>query len=144
MNGCSRQNPAYRPAPFFHNFDEQLVTGRPTARPFCKQGQHVASRWFVSTVRKFVVRLPDDLHSRIGEASKRYRRSMNSEIVTRLDHSLKGLPGAASETKVEPAFFQHLETTFRRDLSDQEDAMIRLFRRLSKRQREALVTLLEG
>lgn len=104
-----------------------------------------AGRWLVSsTVRKFVVRLPDDLHSRIGEASKRYRRSMNSEIVTRLDHSLKGLPGTASETKVEPAFFQHLETTFRRDLSDQEDAMIRLFRRLSKRQREALVTLLEG
>ena len=97
-----------------------------------------------SKARKFVVRLPDDLHQRIGEAAKRYRRSMNSEIVTRLDHSLKGLPGAASEKSVEPAFFQHIETAFRRDLSDQEDAMIRLFRRLSTRQRDALVTLLEG
>ena len=94
--------------------------------------------------RKFVVRLPAALHCRIGEAAHRYRRSMNSEIVTRLDSSLNGLPGSDSEASVEPAFFPHIEATFRRDLSDQEDALIRLFRRLSARQREALMTLLEG
>ena len=97
-----------------------------------------------SNVQKFVLRLPEDLHRRIGEAAHRYRRSMNAEIVARLDQSLRGLPGDESESKVEPAFFPHIETTFRGDLSDEEDTMIRLYRRLSARQQEALRTLLEG
>ena len=69
---------------------------------------------------------------------------MNSEIVTRLEHSLNGLPGDASESAVEPALFPHIETTFRGVLSEDEDALIRLFRRLSARQREALLALLSG
>ena len=105
----------------------------------------IAGWWFVSDkAKRFLVRLPEDLHRRVGEAAQRYRRSMNSEIVARLDRSLNGLPGAESESSVEPAFFPHIETTFRRDLSDQEDSVIRLFRRLSARQREALLTLLAG
>ena len=93
---------------------------------------------------KFVLRLPDDLRSRIVEASQRYRRSMNSEIVTRLEHSLNGLPGDASESGVEPALFPHIETTFRGNLSDEENQLIRLFRRLSTSQRAALLELLSG
>ena len=34
--------------------------------------------------------------------------------------------------------------TFRRDLSDQEDNLIRLFRQLSRHQRDALMALLSG
>ena len=91
----------------------------------------------------FMVRLPLSLRTRISEAAHRYRRSMNAEIVARLDRSLAGLPGDG-ETAVEPPFFRHIETTFRRDLSDQEDQLIRLFRRLSQRQRDALTDLLSG
>ena len=68
---------------------------------------------------------------------------MNSEIVARLERSLSGLPGEA-ETEIEPPFFRHIEMTFRRDLSDQEDNLIMLFRRLSQRQRNALTDLLSG
>ena len=97
-----------------------------------------------SKPHKFVLRLPPQLHERVVEAAGRYRRSMNSEIVARLEHSLCGLPGDAIESELEPALFPYMETAFRHDLSDQEDALIRLFRRLSERQREALTELLTG
>ena len=93
---------------------------------------------------RLVVRLPEALRQRIVEASVRYRRSMNAEIVVRLEHSLNGLPGDASEAGVEPAFFPQLERAFRRDLSDEEDALIALYRRLSTSQRVALLQLLGG
>ena len=93
---------------------------------------------------KFVLRLPNELRSRIVEASKRYRRSMNSEIIARLEHSLHGLPGNSSESAVEPALFAHIETTFRGNLSDEENQLIYLFRRLSEGQRKALLELLAG
>lgn len=95
-------------------------------------------------VHKFLVRLPVDLHQRVSEAAERYRRSVNSEIVARLEQSLVGLPHDADESAVEPPFFPYIETTFRRDLSEQENALIRAFRRLSRRQRGALVALLTG
>lgn len=40
------------------------------------------------TADKFVVRLPDGLRHRIFDASVINRRSMNSEVVSRLDRSL--------------------------------------------------------
>ncbi len=86
--------------------------------------------------------MPADLRDRIVEAAELYRRSMNSEIVARLEHSLSGVPNHRTESGIEPPFFPHLETTFRRDLSDDEDQLVRLFRRLSSRQRQALFDLL--
>ena len=91
---------------------------------------------------KFVLRLPNGLRERIGEAADLYRRSINSEIVARLEQSLMGIPNDAAETQVEPPFFPQIETTFRRDLSDDEDRLIRLYRRLSTGQRRALIDLL--
>jgi hypothetical protein len=41
------------------------------------------------TADKFVVRLPDGLRERINEASEKNHRSMNGEIVARIDGSLK-------------------------------------------------------
>jgi hypothetical protein len=38
---------------------------------------------------KFVVRLPDGLRDRINETAKNNHRSMNSEIVARIDRSLE-------------------------------------------------------
>ncbi len=90
------------------------------------------------------MRLPVDLHQRVTEAAERYRRSVNSEIVARLEQSLAGLPDDADESAVEPPFFPYIETILRRDLSEQENALIRAFRRLSRRQRGALVALLTG
>ena len=95
-------------------------------------------------VHKFLVRLPVDLHERTAEAAERYRRSLNSEIVARLEQSLAGLPRDADESTVEPPLFAYIETTFRRDLSEEENALIRAFRRLSRRQRSALIALLTG
>ena len=91
---------------------------------------------------KFVLRLPDPLRQRIAEAATLYRRSINSEIVARLEQSLSGIPEDGAETRVEPPFFPQIESTFRRDLSDDEDRLIRLYRRLSAQQREALIDLL--
>ena len=53
-----------------------------------------------------------------------------------------GIPQDAVETQMEPPFFPQMETTFRRDLSDDEDRLIRLYRRLSTQQRRALIGLL--
>ena len=97
-----------------------------------------------SQPHKLLLRLPDRLHGRVLEASKRYRRSMNSEIVTRLEHSLNGLSGDESESSVEPPFFAQIEATLRGGLTEEEDSLVRLYRRLSVRQRAALLTLLEG
>ena len=73
-----------------------------------------------------------------------YRRSMNAEILARLEYSLNGIPADADASAVEPALFPYLETTFRGELSDEENRLIRLFRRLSASQRAALVDLLGG
>jgi len=73
-----------------------------------------------------------------------YRRSMNAEILARLEYSLNGLPADADASAVEPALFPYLETAFRGELSDQESTLIGLFRRLSPSQRAALVDLLGG
>ena len=91
---------------------------------------------------KFVLRLPDELRDRVAEAATLYRRSINSEIVARLEQSLGGIPEDDAERQVEPPFFTQIETTFRRDLSDDEDRMIRLYRRLSRQQRQALLDLM--
>ena len=93
---------------------------------------------------KLVLRLPEELRVRVTEAAHRYRRSLNSEIVARLDQSLGGLPRNANESEVEPPFFAQIETALRHDLSDEEDALIRMFRRLSAEQRSALLNLLKG
>ena len=97
-----------------------------------------------SQQRKFLLRLPDDLHTRIHEAAYHYHRSMNAEIVARLQHSLVGIPSADVESSIEPAFFARIEEVFRRRLSDDENALIVQFRRLSPRQQAALLELLGG
>jgi len=53
------------------------------------------------TADKFVVRLPDGMREQISEVAKESNRSMNSEIITRLEYSLAGeAPPVA--TRVEP------------------------------------------
>lgn len=97
-----------------------------------------------SDTYRIVVRLPEALRARIVLASKRYRRSMNAEIVARLEHSLSGLPGADREAAIAPGFIAQYERVFRRDMSPEETTLLGLFRGLSADQRTALVALLKG
>ena len=49
------------------------------------------------TADKFVVRLPDGMRERINEVAKLHHRSMNSEIISRLERTLLEEVGAAPE-----------------------------------------------
>ncbi|MBV1905908.1 MAG: Arc family DNA-binding protein [Pseudomonadales bacterium] len=90
----------------------------------------------------FVVRFPIGLRDRIYEASQMYRRSMNSEIIARLEQSLNGLPNQQFETSIAPAFFPEIERALRGNLNEEEKALIFAYRRLSAAKRKALIELL--
>lgn len=83
---------------------------------------------------KFVVRLPQGMRQRIADVAKNYHRSMNSEIVSRLESSLRG--ERAPEEGEEELKMITLE------LSGQEHAIIEQVRRLPETKREALIELL--
>ena len=89
---------------------------------------------------RVLLRLPLDLHAQVVEAARRHGRSANSEIVARLDHSLRGV--SRQESAIEPPLLPYVETTFRRDLSREETQLLLCFRRLSARQRQGLMDLL--
>lgn len=90
----------------------------------------------------FVVRFPIGLRDRIHEASQMYRRSMNSEIIARLEQSLNGLPDQEFETSIAPAFFPDIERALRGNLNDEEKTLVFCYRRLSAAKRKALLELL--
>ena len=91
---------------------------------------------------KFVVRLPVHLRDQVAEAAKHYRRSMNSEIVARLEQSFGELPQGAMEQQLEPPLHPHIEAIFRSTLSETEQSLIKIFRRLGSSRQKALVALL--
>lgn len=113
---------------------------------------------------KYMVRLPVPMRDLIAESARHYRRSMNSDIVARLQHSFSGLGAAAMpppdaaangaggdgppsaeeaiSTGLEPPMFEEFETLFRRDLSAEEELLVRSFRRLPSAKRQALLALL--
>ena len=91
---------------------------------------------------KFVVRLPLQLRNQIADAAKYYRRSMNSEIVARLEQSFRGLKGEAREGDLAPSMHPDYETIFGRGLSDEEEQIIQSYRRLSEEKQAALLELL--
>ena len=91
---------------------------------------------------RFVVRFPLRLRIRVGESAKFYRRSINSEIILRLDHSLNGLPNLAAEHAIEPPMFAAIERSLRGDLTAEEQVLVLAFRRLSAEKRKALLDLL--
>lgn len=92
---------------------------------------------------KFVVRLPLQLRHQIGEAARYYRRSMNSEIVARLEQSFSGIPSASSAHHIAPDMHQELESFFGRTaLTSDEEKVVRAFRRLTEEKRNALLELL--
>ena len=92
---------------------------------------------------KFVVRLPLQLRNQIAEAAKYYRRSMNSEIVARLEQSFSDLPSDGSTAQLEPDMHQQLESLFgNSELSPEEEKVLRAFRRLSDEKKNAVLELI--
>ena len=88
---------------------------------------------------KFVLRLPTDMRERVVEAAGRYRRSINSEIVARLEHSFS----ESSESGIAPPLHPHLERVLRNRLDESEQRLIYGFRQLGRKKREALLNLLD-
>jgi plasmid stability protein len=85
------------------------------------------------TADKFVVRLPDGMRERIADVARNHHRSMNSEIISRLEQSLfhEGVIGAGAPLQLDSA-----------ELSTHEHELLQRFRQLSRRQQNALVALI--
>ena len=92
---------------------------------------------------KFVVRLPTAMRDQVAEAATHYRRSMNSEIVARLEQSFGVLPRSSTEQQVEPPLHPHIEAIFRSTLNDTEQVLLKTFRRLDGTRQKALIDLLK-
>ena len=85
------------------------------------------------TANKFVVRLPDGMRERIAEVARNHHRSMNSEIISRLERSL------FQEDTLNSNPQQQLDSS---ELSLPERELLQRFRQLSRRQQNALVALI--
>lgn len=95
--------------------------------------QHYTSR----TADKFVVRLPQGMRDKIAEVAKTHHRSMNSEIIARLEHSLLDLPTLPEQPSRQSLNDQQLDA-----LSHPERELLVRFREMSRRQQNALLALL--
>jgi hypothetical protein len=85
------------------------------------------------TADKFVVRLPDGMRERIADVARNHHRSMNSEIIARLEQSM------LQEGALGDDLNMHLDSP---ELSLHERELLQRFRQLSRRQQNALVALI--
>lgn len=61
-------------------------------------------------LNKFLVRMPDGMRDRIAEAAKANGRSMNAEIVHRLELTFGGMPSTPEElTRIIETAFERIE-----------------------------------
>jgi len=86
------------------------------------------------TADKFVVRLPDGMRDRIAEVAKAQHRSMNSEIIARLESSLQQDGELTLNDSV------RLDSP---EISQYERELLMRFRQLAQRQQNALLALIE-
>ena len=91
---------------------------------------------------KFVVRLTTRMRDQIALASKHYRRSMNSEIIARLEQSFGALPQNEVEEAIQPAFHNRVEALFHNQLTEDEQCLVQSFRLLGEEKQLALLHLL--
>ena len=97
--------------------------------------QHYTSR----TPDKFVVRLPQGMRDRIADVAKQHHRSMNSEIIARLEHSLLDLPTLPDTGHPSRKMLNEQDAE---GLSSPERELLLRFREMSRRQQNALLALL--
>jgi len=93
-------------------------------------------------IYKYLVRLPLPMRHLLAESAEYHRRSINSEIVARLQLSFSGLPGVEEQRALAPAMHEQLERLLNRDLSLEEESLIRRYRGLTGAKRAALLNLL--
>lgn len=58
----------------------------------------------------FIVRLPSELHAKIKNTAKVDRRSMNNEIVGRLEDSFAARRSVPADAKLNAILFEHIST----------------------------------
>jgi len=93
-------------------------------------------------VYKDLVRLPIAMRGLLAESAEYHRRSINSEIVARLQLSFTGLSGVEEQRALAPAMHEQFERLLHQELSEEEEQLIRRYRCLSSSKRQALVDLL--
>lgn len=98
-----------------------------------------AQNYTSRTADKFVVRLPNGMREHIAEVAKQHHRSMNSEIIARLEHSLLDLPILPEQPSRQVLNDKQLDA-----LSHPERDLLLRFREMSRRQQNALLALLPG
>lgn len=91
---------------------------------------------------KYMVRLPPSMRDLIVESARHYRRSMNSDIVARLQMSFSELHDAHTAARLSPPLHDRFEAIFHPDLSEEEQRLIRGYRRLPEHKRDALRALI--
>ncbi len=91
---------------------------------------------------KVLVRLPPEMRDLLAQSAQHYRRSMNSDIVARLQESFRGIADTTREQGLAPPMHDQFEQLFRADLSPREKLLITAFRRLNNDQQLGLVALL--
>ena len=62
---------------------------------------------------KSMVHHPPYMRDLIAESARHYRRSMNSDIVARLQHSFRGLSDESKELELAPSLHEKFESLFR-------------------------------
>ncbi len=93
---------------------------------------------------KFVVRLPRGMRRRIAEAARGYRRSMNSEIVARLEQTLSGGPPPSVPGVNEPLpLLPREDRPSQVEQREMEIRLLKAFRQLSHDRQQALLELLD-
>lgn len=91
---------------------------------------------------KFVVRLPEGMRQRIAKVAKNYHRSMNSEIVSRLESSLRSEACIQSEFAGDNQDETAATETINLELTQQEFALIEKIRQLTPERRNSLLDIL--
>jgi hypothetical protein len=85
------------------------------------------------TADKFVVRLPEGMRDHIADVARNHHRSMNSEIISRLEQSL------IHTGEIDGSSRMRLDSP---ELSAHERELLQRFRSLSGRQQNALISLI--
>lgn len=101
----------------------------PRTRPIPSQGAD-----------KFMVRFPGSMREQISRLANQNRRSMNSEIVARLENSLSREREDELQEADEPMQASDIQV-FKRELSPFEVRLVIFFRRLPGSKRKAMLEL---
>jgi hypothetical protein len=105
-------------------------------------GHRSQRRLMDSTPYRYLVRLPLLMREQLASSAEYHRRSINSEIVARLQRSFSGLPEIAERQALAPALHEQFEMLLKGSLDPEEQQLIRRFRSLSAAKRQALLNLL--